>query len=145
MLYKSFFVGTLATVGLAASSIISSAKVDAQTPSSVKDSEIVSYSRALLTIETKRVQAFEEIKKISGGQKVPAIACNKPKTINALPTPKVRDIARNYCKRSQAIVKDSGLSVKRFNDITLILRDNDSLKNQIRSTLMRLQKKSNSR
>ncbi len=143
MLYKSFFIGSLAAVGFFASSIVSSAKVDAQTASSVDDNEIVKYSRALLTIEQSRLQAFDEIKKNSGGNEVPSIVCNKPQTIDALPK-KARDIAKNYCQRSQIIVKDSGLSIQRFNNITLKLRNDDSLKQQIHNTLIRLQKNPNS-
>ena len=144
MLYKSFLIGTLATVGFVSSSIVSSVKADAQTPKSVNDTEIVKYARALLMIEQKRVQAFDEIKKISGGKQVPAITCNQPKSIAALSSQKARDIAKNYCQRSQTIVKGSGLSVQRFNGITLQLRSDDSLKKQIQSTLLRLQKKPNS-
>ncbi|MEO1433073.1 MAG: DUF4168 domain-containing protein [Cyanobacteria bacterium J06633_8] len=145
MLYKSFFVGTLAALSFAAGSIVSSAKADAQTPSSVNNNDIEKYSRALLTIEKSRLQAFDEIKKISGGKQVPAIACNQPKTIAALPTRKARDIAKKYCQRSQTIVKDSGLSVQDFNNITLKLRIDDSLKTQIHNALIRLQKTPNSR
>ena len=65
MLSKSFLIGTLATVGFLASSLVSSSKADAQIPSSVKNNEIVQYSRALLYIERSRLQAFDEIKKIS--------------------------------------------------------------------------------
>ncbi|MGB3759498.1 MAG: DUF4168 domain-containing protein, partial [Rivularia sp. (in: cyanobacteria)] len=68
---------------------------------------------------------------------------NKPQTINILPK-KARDIAKNYCQRSQIIVKDSGLSIQRFNNITLKLRNDDSLKKQIHNTLIRLQKKPDS-
>ncbi|MEM1170412.1 MAG: DUF4168 domain-containing protein [Cyanobacteria bacterium P01_H01_bin.35] len=143
MFYKSFFIGSLATVGFFASSIVSSAKVDAQN-ASVDGNEIVKYARALLIIEQSRLQAFDEIKKISGGNQVPAIVCNKPKTIAALPKKKARDIAKNYCQRSQTIVKDSGLSIQRFNNITLRLKNDDSLKKQIHNTLIRLQKKPNS-
>lgn len=143
MFYKSFFIGSLATVGFFASSIVSSAKVDAQN-ASVDGNEIVKYARALLIIEQSRLQAFDEIKKISGGKDVPAIVCNKPQTIDVLPK-KARDIAKNYCQRSQSIVQDSGLSIQRFNNITLKLRNDESLKKQIHNTLIRLQKKPNSR
>ncbi|MGB3656072.1 MAG: DUF4168 domain-containing protein [Rivularia sp. (in: cyanobacteria)] len=144
MLSKSFLVGTLATLGFFASSTVLGLKADAQTPS-IDNNEIVKYSRALLTIEQSRLQAFDEIKKISGGGQIPAIACNEPKTISALSTKKARDIATNYCQRSQTIVKDSGLSIEQFNNITLKLRNDASLKTQIHNTLIRLQKKPNSR
>ena len=144
MLYKSFFIASLATAGFFASSIVSSTKADAQSAASIDNNEIVKYSRALLTIEQSRLQAFDEIKKISGGKDVPAIVCNKPQTIDVLPK-KARDIAKNYCQRSQSIVQDSGLSIQRFNNITLKLRNDESLKKQIHNTLIRLQKKPNSR
>ncbi|MCJ8280410.1 MAG: DUF4168 domain-containing protein [Rivularia sp. ALOHA_DT_140] len=144
MLYKSFFIGTLATTSFVASTVVSSVKAHAQTPSQVNKTEIVKYSQALLEIEQKRVQAFERIKQISGGKKVPNISCNQPKTIDALSSREARNIAKNYCKRSHTIVKGSGLSVKRFNNITLKLRSDDSLKKQIHNTLLRLQRKPNS-
>ncbi|BAY82977.1 hypothetical protein NIES267_24630 [Calothrix parasitica NIES-267] len=144
MLYKSFLIGTLATLGFTASSIVSSVKADAQTPKTVNDSEIVKYSKALLMIEQNRVQAFDEIKKLSGG-KVPAIICNRPKTITSLSSREARNIAKNYCQDSQKIVRGSGLSVKRFNGITLQLRTDDSLKMQIHKALIRIQNKPSSR
>ncbi|MEL6165693.1 MAG: DUF4168 domain-containing protein [Cyanobacteria bacterium J06628_3] len=144
MLYKSLLIGTLATLGFAASSIVSSVKADAQTPQTVNDSEIVKYSKALLMIEQNRVQAFDEIKKREGG-KVPAITCNRPKSITVLSSQEARDIAKKYCQRSQTIVKGSGLSVQRFNGITLQLRNDESLKKQIHNALIRIQKKPNSR
>lgn len=144
MLYKSFLIGTLATLSFAASSIVSSVKADAQTPDTVNDTEIVNYSKAILAIEQNRVQAFDKIKKLSGGR-VPDITCNRPKTITGLSSREARSIAKNYCQRSQTIVKGSGLSVQRFNGITLQLRSDDSLKKQIHNTLIRLQKTPKSR
>lgn len=142
---KSFLVGAIFTIGFVASSLVSMSKTDAQTPSLVDNDEIVQYSRALLTIEQTRLQAFDEIKKIAGGGQVPAIVCNQPKTIAALSAQKARDIAKKYCQRSQLIVKDSGLSVERFNNITLKLRNDESLKMQIHNTLILLQKKPSSK
>jgi hypothetical protein len=143
MLSKSFLIGVSFTIGFVASNIVSISKADAQTPSPVDNNEIVQYSRALLTIEQNRLQAFDDIKKISGGE-VPPIVCNQPKTIAALSTKKARDIATKYCQRSETIVKDSGLSIQRFNNITLKLRNDESLKEQIRKALIDLQKKPNS-
>ncbi|MGD1913811.1 MAG: DUF4168 domain-containing protein [Rivularia sp. (in: cyanobacteria)] len=141
MLSKSFLIGTLATVGFLASSLVSSSKADAQIPSSVKNNEIVQYSRALLYIERSRLQAFDEIKKISGGKQLPPIVCNQPSSIASLAPRRARDIARKYCQRSREIVEDNGLSIQRFDNITLKLKDDESLKRQIHNTLIRLQKK----
>jgi len=136
-------VGVLATVSIVVSSIVSSPKADAQTPSSVDNDEITKYSRALLIIEQNRLQAFDEIKRISGGREVPTIVCNQPRTIESLSAGRARDIVRNYCQRSQTIVEENGLSIERFNNITLKLQNDESLKRQIYNTLIRLQKKSN--
>ncbi len=144
MLSKSFLVGTLATLGFVASSIVSSSKADAQTPSSVDNNELVQYSRALLYIEKSRIQAFDEIKKISGGKQLPEIVCNEPKSIESLSPRRARDIAQKYCQRSQKIVEDNGLSIQRFNNITLKLRNDASLKRQIHDELIRLQNKPSS-
>ena len=143
MLSRSFLVSTLATIGLFAGSIVFSSKADAQIPTKVGTNEIVKYSQALLTIEETRLQAFEDIKKIGGGEKVPTIVCNQPSSIQSLRTRRARDIARKYCQRSQKIVEESGLSIQRFNNITLKLRNDESLKRQIHNTLIRLQKKPN--
>ncbi len=144
ILSKSIVLGLLATVSIVASSIVTtSSKANAQTPSPIDSTEITNYSRALLTIEQSRIQAFEEIKKISGGKELPAIVCNQPKTIESLSTGKARDIVKKYCQRSQTIVQDNGLSIERFNNITLKLQNDESLKRQIYNTLIRLQKKPN--
>ncbi|MEA5592873.1 DUF4168 domain-containing protein [Rivularia sp. UHCC 0363] len=144
ILSKSIILGLLATVSIVASSIVTtSSKANAQTPSPIDSTEITNYSRALLTIEQSRIQAFEEIKKISGGKELPAIVCNQPKTIESLSTGKARDIVKKYCQRSQTIVQDNGLSIERFNNITLKLQNDESLKRQIYNTLIRLQKKPN--
>jgi len=143
IVYKSLMVGVLATVSIVVSSIVSSPKADAQTPSSVDNDEITKYSRALLIIEQNRLQAFDEIKRISGGREVPTIVCNQPRTIESLSAGRARDIVRNYCQRSQTIVEENGLSIERFNNITLKLQNDESLKRQIYNTLIRLQKKSN--
>lgn len=143
ILSKSAVVGVLATLTIVASSIVSSSKANAQTPSPVDSDEITKYSRALLTIEQNRLQAFDEIKKISGGKDVPAIVCNQPKTIESLSPGKAREIVRKYCQSSQTIVEKNGLSIERFNNITLKLQNDESLKKQIYNTLIRLQKKPN--
>ncbi|MBD2597257.1 hypothetical protein BCD64_19890 [Nostoc sp. MBR 210] len=139
LLPKNFFFGVMASVSLLASTLTFTAKADAQTPT-VNNNEIVSYAQAVLAMEPSRQQAFSEIKKLIGGGEIPQIVCNDPKSINNLPR-KARDIAVNYCNRSQKIVEENGLSIERFNKITMEIQNDNNLKRQIYNTLIRLQKK----
>ncbi|MGH1393697.1 MAG: DUF4168 domain-containing protein [Trichormus sp.] len=106
---------------------------------SVNQNEITNYAQALLAMEPARQQAFGEIKKIVGNGSVPKIVCNEPSSMSNLPD-RARNIAVNYCKRSQEIVENHGLSIDRFNRITMEIPNNNRLKQQIYETLVRLQK-----
>jgi len=140
LLPRNFFLGVMATASLFASTLTFTAKADAQTPA-VNNNEIVSYAQAVLAMEPSRQQAFSEIKKIIGGGDIPQIVCNDAQSMNSLPR-KARDIAVNYCNRSQKIVEENGLSIERFNKITVEIQNDSNLKRQIYNTLIRLQKKS---
>ncbi len=143
-LFQSLAIGTLATVGLisgvtpdlsaSSSALIFSSSAHAQ---AVSSSEITMYAKAVLGMEPVRQEAFDEIKRIIG-KEPPAIVCNKPESLNALPR-NARNIAVNYCKRSREIVASTGLSGDRFNQITLELQNNDNLKRRISNELLRLQ------
>jgi hypothetical protein len=134
MLEKSFLLGTIAFVGLASSAFAFNSQVDAQTPT-----EIRNYAKSVLAMEPERRQAFEEIKKLIGGREVPQIVCSDSNSLNGLPN-KARDIAVNYCNRSQKIVEQNGLSIDNFNKITRDLQSNEKLKAEIYNTLLNLQK-----
>ncbi|AFY42960.1 DUF4168 domain-containing protein [Nostoc sp. PCC 7107] len=140
LLPRNLFFGVMASASLFASTLTFTAKADAQTPA-VNNNEIVSYAQAVLAMEPSRQQAFGEIKKLIGGGEIPQIVCNDPKSINNLPR-KARDIAVNYCNRSQKIVEENGLTIERFNKITVEVQNDNNLKRQIYNTLIRLQKKS---
>jgi hypothetical protein len=120
-----------------------SSKVYAQTPA-VNNKEVTNYAQAVLAMEPARRKAFEEIKQIIGGGEIPKIVCNDAKSMNSLPG-KAKDIAVNYCNISQKIVEDNGLSIERFNKITMEQQSNNNLKRQIYNTLLRLQKDPGSR
>ncbi len=134
MLEKSFLFGAIAFVSLASSAFAFSYQVDAQTPT-----EIRNYAKAVLAMEPERRQAFEEIKKLIGGREVPQIVCSNSNSLSSLPN-KVRDIAVNYCNRSQKIVEQNGLSIDNFNKITRDLQSNEKLKTEVYNTLLDLQK-----
>jgi hypothetical protein len=59
--------------------------------------------------------------------------------MNGLP-PKVQNIAVTYCEDSKKIVEKNGLSIDRFNKITVELQNNNNLKREVYNTLIRLQK-----
>jgi hypothetical protein len=134
MLDKSFLFGAIASVGLASSAFAFSYQVDAQTPT-----EIRNYARSVLAMEPERSRAFVEIKKIIGGGEIPQIVCSNSNSLNGLPN-KARDIAVNYCNRSQKIVEQNGLSIDNFNKITRDLQSNEKLKAEVYNTLLDLQK-----
>ncbi len=144
VLSQSLLLGCLTIGGLVGGSLIFGSKADAQSPTPVDNTQIVKYSRALLGIEPVRQEAFDEIKKIVGDREIPKTVCNDPNSINALPN-KARDIAVNYCNRSQKIVQENGLTTEQFNSITVQLQNNEDLKRQIYNTLIRLQKNPDAR
>jgi len=134
MLEKSFLFGAIAFLGLASSAFALSSQVDAQTPT-----EIRNYAKAVLAMEPERRQAFEEIKKLIGGREVPKIICYDSNSFSSLPN-KAQDIARNYCKRSEKIVEQNGISFDVFNKISREWQTNEKLKAEIYNTLLDLQK-----
>jgi Domain of unknown function (DUF4168) len=138
MLSQTLSYSALATVGFVASTLIVSGKANAQTPQPVNINEITRYAQAVLAMEPARQQAFDEIKKLMGDQEIPKIVCNDSKSISGLPK-KAQDIAVNYCQSSQKIVEDNGLTIERFNKITVDIQSDDSLKQQITNTLIRIQ------
>ncbi|MBH8575285.1 DUF4168 domain-containing protein [Nostocaceae cyanobacterium CENA369] len=137
MLSRTLFFGALTTSSLIVGTLTFHSKADAQSPP-INNTEITSYAQAVLAMEPSRQQAFEEIKQLVGNQEVPKIVCNDPNSMNNLPR-KARDIAVNYCNRSQKIVEDNGLSIDRFNGITVEIQNNNNLKRQVYNTLIRLQ------
>ncbi|KAF3887386.1 MULTISPECIES: DUF4168 domain-containing protein [Nostocales] len=139
ILSQSIFVGFIATASLVSSVWILNSKAYAQNPPTVTSNEVTSYAKTMLTMEPLRQQAFDEIKKMVGSKDVPQIVCNNKNSFNSLPN-KAKDIAVNYCQRYQKVVEDNGMTIDRFNQITLEVQNNEELKRQIYNTLLRLQK-----
>lgn len=138
LLPKTFFFGFIATATFVSGSMTFTSKASAQNLT-VNNNEIVNYARAVLAMEPSRQQAFDEIKKLIGGGEIPQIVCNDPNSMNNLPR-KAREIAVNYCNESQKKVEQNGLSIERFNKITIELQNDNNLKRQVYNTLIRLQK-----
>ncbi|WP_228045816.1 MULTISPECIES: DUF4168 domain-containing protein [unclassified Tolypothrix] len=138
MLSQSLSYSAIATASLVASVLIVSGKVNAQSPQPVNNDEVNNYAQAVLAMEPARQQAFDEIKKIIGGSEIPKIICNDSKTISGLPK-KAQDVAVNYCTRSQKIVEDNGLTITRFNQITVNIQSDENLKLKIYNRLLTIQ------
>ena len=136
---RSLFFGILTTASLVTSSIAFSSHANAQTPAVKNSDDITSYAQAVLAMETPRQQAFDEIKKLIGSGEIPKIICNDSNSMNKLPR-QAQDIAVTYCENSKKIVERNGLTIDRFNRITVELQNNNNLKQQVYNTLIRLQK-----
>jgi Domain of unknown function (DUF4168) len=140
ILSHSLVFATITTASVIFSTLGLSSKAAAQ-DFTVNKKEVTNYAQSVLSMEPARQQAFDEIKKLIGEKEVPQIVCNDVRSIDSLPS-KARDIAVNYCNRSQKIVENNGLSIERFNKITLELQNNSDLKRQVYNTLILLQKDS---
>ncbi len=135
------FMATLLTTSLALISDNLSAK--AAESFTVSATEVTSYAQAILGMEPQRQEAFKNIKELINNQEIPKMVCNLSDSIINLPD-KARNIAVNYCKNSQQIVKHTGLTIERFNQITQEIQGNKILREQIYNELIRQQKQSGS-
>lgn len=145
MLSQSLVVSAFATISLLSgitpdlsgrsSILVFSSAAYAQ---AVSDPEVTNYARAVLVMEPVRQTAFNKIKKMIGSGDVPPIVCHKRESLKALPS-NARDIAVNYCNRSKDIVEGNGLSIARFNAITVNLQNDPKLKTRIHNELIRIQ------
>ncbi|WP_071191482.1 DUF4168 domain-containing protein [Trichormus sp. NMC-1] len=140
ILSHSLVFATLTSASVIFSTLGLSPKAAAQSIT-VNNTEVTNYAQSVLKMEPDRQQAFDEIKKLIGEKEIPKIVCNDSRSMNSLPS-KARDIAVNYCNRSQKIVENHGLSIERFNAITLEIQNSSDLKRQVYNTLLRLQKDS---
>ncbi|MEG4914262.1 MULTISPECIES: DUF4168 domain-containing protein [unclassified Microcoleus] len=147
-LRQSLFAGIISTAALASGwvpglytqspNLVFGAAAQAQ---EISSEEITSYARAVLAIEPRRVEAFNEIKGMAGGS-VPRVVCNETQEINKL-SGGVRGIAVNYCQQAKKVIEGQGLTVSRFNQITLLQQANSGVKQQIQAELLRLQQAGN--
>lgn len=143
MFSRSLLIVTIATTSSFAFNFFMSSKANAQNRS-IDRNEVTNYSITLLRMEPIRQEAFNQIKRIVGGKQIPNIACNNSNSMKNIPR-NAREIAINYCNRSQKIVEENGLTIERFNNITQQLSNDDQLKKNIYRELIRLQNDPNSR
>jgi Domain of unknown function (DUF4168) len=107
----------------------------------ISNEEITSYARSVLAIEPRRIEVYNEIKGIVGGS-VPRVVCNETREINRL-SGNVRGIAVNYCQQAKKIIESNGLTVARFNQLTLLQQANPAVKQRIQAELLRQQQAGN--
>lgn len=100
--------------------------------------ELENYAKSLLAIELLRQSTYNEIKTNMNGSPIPEIRCFEPDSLQELPG-NSRQIAVNYCNKSQEIVTSNGLTIERFNEITNNLQNNPEMKRQVQNTLIRIQ------
>lgn len=96
--------------------------------------QVSQYARAAFYIEQQRQQDYAEAKKIMGGN-VPEDVCRQQNIPAA-----VNDICGRFLKRSAEIIKDSGLTITQFNELTRRKEGDPALQQQIQSELLKLQK-----
>lgn len=144
ILLQSLTVGTISAAGLLTGwvpslSLQSAGLVldSAAYAQEISQDEITKYARAVLAIEPRRREVYDEIKGMVGT--VPPIVCNETRKINTLPGNIRGIIAVNYCDYAKKIIEGNGLSVSRFNQITLNLQADPTLKQRIQAELIRLQ------
>lgn len=144
-------IGVLSTLGwlLGATVILagcsSPSDSEASTPISpvpgdqVTAKEVESYAKAVVAIEGIRKGAYNEIQQIIGNQKVPDVTCNQASTVADLPK-NIQDIAVNYCKKAKQLGEEQGLTISRFNTITVSAQADKELEQRIQNELIRLQR-----
>lgn len=143
VLCQSLTVGVLSAAGIVtgwmpgwsnhSATLVLSTTAQAQ---EISNDEITKYARAVLAMEPRRQAAYDEIKGLAGS--VPPVICNETKSINTLPGT-IRVIAVNYCDQAKKIIESNGLTVNRFNAITLSQQADPALKQRIKAELLRLQ------
>jgi len=148
MLRQSLFAGIISAAALASGwapglytkspNLVFGAAAQAQ---EISSEEITSYARAVLAIEPRRVEAYNEIKGMAGGS-VPRVVCNETQEINRL-SGGVRGIAVNYCQQAKKVIETNGLTVSRFNQLTRLQQTNPAVKQRIQAELLRLQQAGN--
>lgn len=108
------------------------------TLSSVSSEEVRKYAMAVLAIEPKRQDAYEEIQRLTKQDEVPNFTCTQADTLADLPV-NVQDIAVNYCQESKKIAEGQDFTMAQFNAITKTVQSDLDLERKIQNELVRIQ------
>ena len=109
-------------------------QVLAQNPS---DADLTKYARAALAIEDLRKNTYSNIQGMLDKSESPQLACHQRQNFEQLPSD-ARSMAIDYCKQSEMIVKNNGLSIRKFNTITKQLKQNPSLYERLQKIMSQL-------
>ncbi|MGF1536804.1 MAG: DUF4168 domain-containing protein [Elainellaceae cyanobacterium] len=113
-------------------------RAKAQPAAAVSSEEVQQYARSVLRIEALRTVALGQIEGLIDGDTLQQLACHEGDSVRRLPA-QARAYFVSYCTDSIDVVQQNGLSIARFNEITMTQRANAQLANQVQQTLRRLQ------
>lgn len=108
----------------------------------VSNEEILEYARVAYNIEKSRQGVYDTIKEMNNGN-VPELACNDEESLENVDN-EIRQVFSDWCKRAERIIKDSDLSISRFNKIHELRKENDKLKQRIQQEVQKLQEEEDS-
>lgn len=146
MFLQALIVGAFATVGLLSGiapdllsghspTLVFSSAAYAQ---DVSDAEVKSYAQAVLKAEPVRQAALDKIKKMLGTENTDSIGCHNPESLDTLPD-KAQNVAVDFCNEYKNLVESHGLTITRFNEITVNLQNDPNLEKRIQSELLHIQ------
>lgn len=108
-------------------------EVLAQTPS---DEDLQKYAKAAIAIEDLRKNTYRNIRGMVDKSKSPQLACHQRESFNQLPS-NARNMATGYCQKSEEIVRNNGLTINQFNQITQQLKQNPALYQRLQQIMNR--------
>ena len=108
-------------------------EVLAQNPS---DADLERYYTAVNQIEDLRQKTYNNIRGMVGTSKSPRLACHQRESFDQLPSD-ARSMATRYCKKSEEIVKENGLTINQFNQITQQLKKNPATYQRLQDIMNR--------
>lgn len=132
-----WLAGLTAILAGCASSQVSDAPTPIATVTSLSADEIENYAKAVLAIEQSRQVASTEIQQMTNNGTVPDVTCTKADSIAGLAS-NIQKIAVNYCEKSKEHIETHGLTILKFNGITVTAQSNTELQERIQSELVRL-------
>ncbi len=115
-----------------------SGRVQAQTAGAVSPEEVQRYASSVLGIERLRTEALVQIQQFTEGDALQGLACHQSNTVRRL-SRQAKDVFVQYCSQAATTVEDNGLSITRFNEITVAQQGDAELTNQVQETLQQLQ------
>lgn len=114
--------------------------------SDITNEEIIQYARAVLLIDQYRNAAYTQVKDIllTVGMDISDISfsCSDPDNLSEVPRSARRDVSdilTEYCNQSREAVEATGLSSRRFNEITKAHAEDETIFERIQQELIRLQ------